>query len=275
MRSPKEGPLAVLRVALLVSLVSSVVVAATAVGLQPMQQENRRLDREHQLLAIVGLDDGLLSAEQTSAVFEERMTPRLVDLETGEYLDAPPGQASFDPLTWDGAQAAINPDWSRALERDEDIAGLQRRERYAVVYKLMDGDKIEALILPVRGYGLWSTLYGFLAIEGDLNTVRGLRFYEHKETPGLGGEVDNPRWRAQWRGKSLFGDDEGGDRGAVKLRISKAGAGDEGENSRWQVDALAGATLTTNGVNDMIRFWLGPLGFGPYLDRLRKEGGAS
>lgn len=273
MRSPKEGPLAVLRVALLVSLVSSVVVAATAVGLRPIQQENRRLDREHQLLAIVGLDDGSLTAEQTSAVFAERMTPRLVDLETGEYLDAPPGETSFDPLTWDGAHTAMNPDWSRPLTRDEDIAGLQRRERYAVVYKLMDGEQIEALILPVRGYGLWSTLYGFLAIDADLNTVRGLRFYEHKETPGLGGEVDNPRWRAQWPGKRLFGDD-----GALKLRVGKSGvssADGAGESKRWQVDALAGATLTSNGVNSMIRFWLGPLGYGPYLDSLRQDGGAS
>jgi len=270
MRSHKEGPLSVLRVALLVSLVSSVVVAATAVGLQPMQQENRRRDREHQLLAIVGLDNDLLSDEQTSKLFRERIAPRLVDLETGDYLATPPGEAGFDPLTWEGARAAVNPAWSRRLTREEDIAGLQRRERYAVVYTLMQGEQVETLILPVRGYGLWSTLYGFLAIDADLNTVRGLRFYEHKETPGLGGEVDNPRWQAKWPGKRVFGED-----GAVKLRVGKAGGAGSDENSRWRVDALAGATLTSDGVNAMIRFWLGPTGYGPYLQTLRQSGSAS
>jgi Na+-transporting NADH:ubiquinone oxidoreductase subunit C len=73
-----------------------------------------------------------------------------------------------------------------------------------VVYKLMKGERVEALILPVRGYGLWSTLYGFLAVDADLNTVLGLRFYQHAETPGLGGEVDNPRWKALWPGQAPF-----------------------------------------------------------------------
>ena len=270
MSSPKDSPLSVLRVALLVSLLSSVVVAATAVGLLPMQQENRRRDREHQLLAIVGLDDASLSAEQTSKLFRERITPHLVDLDTGEYLTAPPGEGEFDPLTWEGARAAVNPAWSRRLTSEEDFAGLQRRERYAVVYMLMQGKQIETLILPVRGYGLWSTLYGFLAVDGDLNTVRGLRFYDHKETPGLGGEVDNPRWQAKWPGKRVFGDD-----GAVKLRVGKPGGTDTAENSRWHVDALAGATLTSDGVDAMIRFWLGPTGYGPYLQNLRQSGSAS
>ena len=270
MRSPREKPLAVLRAALLVSLVSSVVVAATAVGLKPMQQENRRLDREHQLLAIVGLDDGALSAAQTTALFQQRITPGLVDLETGEYLAAPPGHAGFDPLTWEGARAASDPALSRELTRAEDVAGLQRRERYTVVYKVMQGEQIESLILPVRAYGLWSTLYGFLAIDADLNTVRGLRFYEHKETPGLGGEVDNPRWRAQWPGKRLFDDD-----GALQLRVAKPGGQGGEQNPRARVDALAGATLTSNGINNMIRFWLGPLGYGPYLQRLRQTENSS
>ena len=129
----------------------------------------------------------------------------------------------------------------------------------------MQGERVDALILPVRGYGLWSTLYGFLAVDADLNTVLGLRFYQHAETPGLGGEVDNPRWKALWPGKRLFDSD-----GQLRLRVGKAG-GDE-QDSRWRVDALAGATLTSNGVNNMIRFWLGPQGYGPYLKRLRQEG---
>ncbi|ACV37662.1 Na(+)-translocating NADH-quinone reductase subunit C [Accumulibacter sp.] len=261
----RETPLAVLRIALLVSLVCSMVVAGSAVGLKSMQLENRRVDRERHLLAIVGLHDRALSATEVAERFRERITPHLVDLDTGAYVASPPGHDRFDPLTWEGSRAATDPVLSRALSRSEDIAGIQRRERYAVVYKLMTGERVDALILPVRGYGLWSTLYGFLAVDADLDTVLGLRFYQHAETPGLGGEVDNPRWKALWPGKRLFDTD-----GQLRLRVGKA-SGDS-EDSRWRVDALAGATLTSNGVNNMIRFWLGPQGYGPYLRRLRQEG---
>ncbi|MDR1351193.1 MAG: NADH:ubiquinone reductase (Na(+)-transporting) subunit C, partial [Zoogloeaceae bacterium] len=123
---------------------------------------------------------------------------------------------------------------------------------------------LEALILPIRGYGLWSTLYGFLALKPDLNTVIGLGFYQHGETPGLGGEVDNPKWKSLWPGKTLFDAD-----GKPNIQIIKGGVDKTNPAAGHQVDALAGATLTTNGVDHLLHFWLGEQGFGPYLARLR------
>ena len=89
-------------------------------------------------------------------------------------------------------------------------------------------------------------------------TVRGLTYYKHGETPGLGGEVDNQLWKAKWPGKEVYDSDWN-----VKVEVTKSVTDDT-----CQVDALSGATLTSNGVTNMLRFWLGSKGFGPYLQQL-------
>ena len=113
------------------------------------------------------------------------------------------------------------------------------------------------IVLPIKGYGLWSTLYGFLALDKDAVTVRGITYYQHGETPGLGGEVDNPTWKAKWPGRKAY--DESW---APALRVIKGQAGPP-SSSPHQVDGLSGATITSRGVNDMINFWLGESGFAP------------
>jgi Na+-transporting NADH:ubiquinone oxidoreductase subunit C len=120
------------------------------------------------------------------------------------------------------------------------------------------------LVLPIQGLGLWSTLYGFLAIDADGNTIRGITYYQHAETPGLGGEVDNPRWKSLWPGRKIYDD------GEPAIQVIKGAAGPPAQDP-YRVDGLSGATLTSNGVTFMLEFWLGPNGFGPYLDRLREE----
>src|SRR5690606_17188592 len=114
----------------------------------------------------------------------------------------------------------------------------------AEVYLVNDAQgQLERIILPVHGYGLWSTLYGFMALESDLNTVVGLGFAEHGETPGLGGEVDNPSWKAKWPGKKVYKD------GEVELGLIKGTVDPSSANADWQVDGLSGATLTSNEVS--------------------------
>ncbi|HEX7720386.1 MAG TPA: Na(+)-translocating NADH-quinone reductase subunit C, partial [Woeseiaceae bacterium] len=179
---------------------------------------------------------------------------RVVDLSSGEYKD------DLNPVTFDPLKAAKDPKTSAALKGSEDLALIKRREQFTTVYMVEKDGQLESLILPIRGYGLWSTLHGFLAIQSDLNTVVGLGFYQHAETPGLGGEVDNPKWKGLWPGKTLFDDS-----GKPVIRVSK---GDEPSDHR--VDALAGATLTSNGVDRLLQFWLGEQGFGPYLAKLRQ-----
>jgi Na+-transporting NADH:ubiquinone oxidoreductase subunit C len=133
----------------------------------------------------------------------------------------------------------------------------------APVYLVRNGGQLEQVILPIEGAGLWATMYGFLAVESDGNTVRGLRFYAHGETPGLGDQVDKAAWREQWQGKKLYGPD-----GLPRIEIVK---GPAPQNSEYEIDGLAGATLTGRGVSIFVRHWIGDEGYGPYLKSLSKQ----
>lgn len=259
--SNKESTGRTLLVALLVSLVASVFVAGAAVALKPVQIENRLLDKQRSILAIAGLDQTKLSSREVNVLFNSRIKARVVDLSTGDYND------TLDPFSFDPLKAAKDPKTSTALSGSEDIALIKRREQFTTVYMVEQDGKLESLILPIRGYGLWSTLHGFLAVKPDLNTVVGLGFYQHAETPGLGGEVDNPKWKGIWPGKTLFDD-----KGKPIIRIVKGGVDPSNPDSAHQVDALAGATLTSRGVDRLLQFWLGEQGFGPYLAKLRQQG---
>jgi Na+-transporting NADH:ubiquinone oxidoreductase subunit C len=125
---------------------------------------------------------------------------------------------------------------------------------------------VEKLILPIYGKGLWSTLYGFLALEKDLKTVSGITFYQHGETPGLGGEVDNPNWKGKWQGKQAF--DDSGD---VIIKVIKGAVIPGAPDADHQIDGLSGATLTARGVDNLVQFWLGENGYGPYLQQIRED----
>ncbi|WP_417788329.1 Na(+)-translocating NADH-quinone reductase subunit C [Stutzerimonas xanthomarina] len=258
MSSQKESTVRTLIVALLVCLVCSVFVAGAAVALRPTQLENRQLDKQRSILAIAGLGEAGISGAEVKALYKERIVAKLVNLETGKFSD------EFDPNTFDPLVAAKDPQLSDALPSEQDIASIKRREKFSVVYIVETEGELDTLVLPVRGYGLWSTLYGFLALQEDLNTVAGLGFYQHGETPGLGGEVDNPKWRSLWNGKKLYKED-----GELAIQVVKGGVDPQSPKADHQVDALAGATLTSNGVNNLLHFWLGENGFGPFIANLR------
>ncbi len=239
-------------VALSLCVVCSVVVSTAAVMLKPMQEQNVAEDRERNILAAAGMYEEGVDIETQFA----QISARAVDLRSGEFVD-------IDPESINQLEAVRDNALSDALESDEDIARLGRREHTAVVYIVGDSEKPDVVILPVRGAGLWGPMYGFLALEQDLNTVVGLGFFQHKETPGLGGEVDNPRWKRLWPGKRAF--DEDGD---LAITIIKGVADRGGPNIDYQVDGLSGSTLTSRGVNNLVRFWLSDNGFGPFLDNL-------
>ncbi|MBL4611230.1 Na(+)-translocating NADH-quinone reductase subunit C [Halopseudomonas sp.] len=253
MSSKRESVSRTIMVALLVCLVCSVVVSVAAVALKPVQITNQLLDKKRNILSIAGLlEEGVSVDEQF-----KKVTARLVDLRTGEFTDA------MDPLTYDQQKASKEPALSQQLEGPEDIASIRRRAHYATVYMVEDEEGIETVILPIHGYGLWSTLYGFIALEGDLETVVGLGFYQHAETPGLGGEVDNPNWKQQWTGKVVY--DEQDD---VAIQVIKGSVDPGMKDAEHKIDGLAGATLTSRGVEKLVQFWMGENGFRPFLDKL-------
>lgn len=244
-----------IRVALILCVVCSVVVSAAAVFLRPAQQANKALDRKTNILAAAGL---LESGRDVEEQFANVLT-RAVDMETGKFTDA------VDVGSYDQRKAGKDPDLSVPLNDEQDLAKISRKPKVALVYVVEKEGDIDKVILPIKGYGLWSTLYGFIALEGDLNTVAGLGFYEHAETPGLGGEVDNPLWKEKWVGKKVYGSD-----GDTALSVVKGAVDPSRPAAIHQIDGLSGATLTSRGVHNLIQFWLGEQGFAPFLAKLKR-----
>jgi Na+-transporting NADH:ubiquinone oxidoreductase subunit C len=237
-------------VAVSICLVASMVVSAAAVSLRPLQEVNKLKDKQINILQVAGLYEPGSNVAEAFKVFE----PQVLEIATGKFTD------KFDPATFDDRAAADDPETSIALT--DDPASIGRQSKYVTVYLLRNDDgSLDKVILPIHGYGLWSTLYGFIALEENGNDIFGLQFYSHGETPGLGAEVDNPRWKSQWNGKKLS--DDSGD---LLITVAKT-VPPEGEE--YHVDALAGATLTTVGVDNLVRFWMGEAGFAPFLENLK------
>ncbi len=245
-----------LLVVLVLCLVCSVVVAGSAVGLKSRQQEQKALDKQRNILDVAGLATPKMTGEEVKATFASRITPRLLDLKTGEMLDN-------DPAKFDHAAALRDPQQSIELAPDEDRAGIKRRTNIVEIYLVRDGqNKVQEVVLPVYGNGLWSMMYAFVSLQTDGRTVKGITYYDQGETPGLGGEIENPNWRAKFIGKKLLDDN-----GQPALRVVKGGAP---QGDRYAVDGLSGATLTSNGVQHTFDFWMGELGFGPFLKQVRE-----
>lgn len=255
MASKKDSITNVFTVAFLVCLVCAVVVSTAAVVLRPIQAENRQLDLRRNILSAAGLlQEGVSVQEQF-----EQVETRLVNLETGMFSN------EFDTANFNARDTIRDPALSSSIPSSDDIAGIKRREQYTEVYLINSANgELETLILPIRGYGLWSTMWGFIALEQDLNTIKGLGFYEHAETPGLGGEIDNPNWKSQFPGKEVYGDVNN-----VQLAVKKGTVNRSNEmESTHMVDGLSGATLTSRGVSNLFQFWLGDRGFKPFLKNL-------
>ena len=232
--------------------------ASAAVGLRPLQEANRAVDRKRHILYAAGLYDESRSIDELFAPIETRV----VDLATGRFVP----EDTIRPESYQQLKAALSDDNGRPLSSDEDIARLRRLEKYSLVYLVKHGEEIRQVVLPVRGKGLWSTMYAYVAVDSDLTTIRGISFYEHGETPGLGGEIENTAWQDGWRGKKIYTDN-----GSVGINVAKTKA--PAEDAGYHIDGLSGATLTTIGVDNLMEFWFGAQGFKPFFTQLKKKDG--
>lgn len=238
-------------VAVALCLCASMFVSAASVALRPLQAANALRDKQVNILQVAGIYEPGIDVSEAFQAFEAHV----LELETGEFADD-----RFDVTTFDDRAAADDPALSVALT--DDPASIGRQSRYMTIYLLRDdAGALDKVVMPIHGYGLWSTLYGFIALEENGNDIFGLQFYQNAETPGLGGEVDNPRWKQLWHEKKLF-DEEG----ELQITVAKSPppAGEE-----HFIDALAGATLTSRGIDNLVRFWLGEAGYEPFLDNLK------
>lgn len=256
----KSDALKTLFVAAILCMVCSVLVSGAAVVLKPNQERNKALDVKKNLLLASGLIEEPVTKEEIEEAYAQ-IKAEIIDLETGEVAE------NIEPSTYDQSKAAKDTKTNVSIQPGDDAAGIKVRAKYAPVYKYIKDDKVEMVVLPVHGKGLWSTMYGFVALAADIQTIKGLGFYAHGETPGLGGEIDNPKWQALWMGKKVYDEDFN-----VKVQVVKGSVSESTPGSEYKIDGLAGATITSNGVTGMMRYWLGDNGFGPYLQKVRDEG---
>jgi Na+-transporting NADH:ubiquinone oxidoreductase subunit C len=263
-------------VALALCLVGAVVVSGSAVILRPLQQWNKAKDEKVNILEVAGLYQPGMDVDTVFGNIETR----IIDLANGDYTDF------LDAKTFDQWKAAKDPSLSDPIPAAQDIASIKRRPKFAKVYLVKQDGQLKNVILPVNGYGLWSTMFGFIALEADGQTVLGLNLYDQAETPGLGGEVVNPKWKALWKGKKVYNfsgkevhesnlSEKGQtiDVGEVALGLVKGSVDPSKPGSEYQVDALAGATLTSRGVSNLVQYWMGKDGYGIYLAKLRSGRG--
>ena len=244
-------------VAVLLCLVCSLFVSSAATLLKSTQLSNKLVDKRSNILVAAGID---VEGKDINSLFEVIET-KVVDLASGEY------SSEVDPLLFDQLKAARDDAYRVELSSQEDIATLGGRSTLANVYLLREGNEVSKYIFPIRGAGLWGTMYGFIALDSDAQTVSGIRFYEHKETPGLGGEIENTKWQASWHGKKVYDST-----GEVALRVIKGNANTTDPAFANKIDGLAGATLTSNGVSNMLMFWLDDNGYGHYLRKVHSVG---
>lgn len=258
-----NNPLYIIGFAGAVCVVCSLLVSGSATLLKERQLTNAQLDKQRKVLDVSGLvEPGTrLPRGEVDALFENRIKVKFVELSTGALAE----EGRFDAAVYNPKRALKDP--ALSVEAKANTAGVSRVPLYGMIYEVYAEDgTLDRLVLPVQGKGLWSTLYGFVALGSDGTTIRGLTFYSHGETPGLGGEVDNPSWKAKWPDRKVF-DDEW----KLVIKVIKGPAGPP-EEDPYRVDGLSGATITSNGVTNLLRFWFGEQGFGPFLAQRRTAG---
>lgn len=242
-----------------VCLVCSVFVCLSAVLLKDMQESNKRVDQQKNVLKAAGLIDANETIDNGEVAKRyEAIKPLVIDLKTGSV------KSDVDATAVDMRAAVADSELSRSVDSND--AKVLRVPNTALVYQVMEEGKVKMLVLPVSGKGLWSTMHGFLALDVDTTTVRGVSFYEHGETPGLGGEVENPRWTGLWKDRKVYND-----QWEPAFAVLKGPAKSPTEQPH-NVDGLSGATLTCKGVTGLVNFWIGQDGFGPFLKKFREGG---
>ena len=210
-----------------VCVACSIALSATSSLLKARQDREVELDRRMNVLKALGVQladaqGKRISGDEVEKIFADHITEVVLDAATGKVL---PGVTS----------SQITPD---------ELAHKLKLPLY--IWK--DGGEISKYAFPVSGKGLWSTIYGYLALDRDLSTVIGITFYRHGETPGLGGEISTDKFQAEFKGKKVF---ENGK--LLRLEVVKGKVADKyPDGNDHAVDGISGATLTGKGLNHFI-----------------------
>lgn len=268
--SSQSSTIKTLTVATLLCIVCATLVSSISVSLKERQLTNKDIDKKRNILLCAGLIEKDATIDDVTKAYS-KITPKIVDVKAGEIRDnfnpyTGEEDANFDASTYDQLKASKDPALNTDVE-DHKGSQIKVRAKYALVYLVKENEKVTQIILPIKSYGLWSTMLGFLALDTDTTTIKGFAYYEHGETPGLGGEVDNPNWKSQWPNKKAFDENW-----APAIHVIKGKVNPQRKGSEYQIDGLSGATITSNGISTSLEYWLSEGGFGLFLKKIREKG---
>lgn len=241
---PNESRTKTILMAFLVSGICAVFVSVATVVLRPIQTANRAAEEQARIADLVSGIPGM------SALLAEsggELSTVVVDLATGRAA------SDVTPATLDAA-LSDQANWT-TLDPGADLAGLGQRPDYAQIFLLRDGDDVSLALLPMTGQGYGGRIDAILALGGDMNTIAGVAVTGHSETPGLGGRIEESSWQASFPGTEVS--DASGE---IRFEVARGPA-----STVYEVDGITGATRTGSGVTRMVRFWLGPDGYGPLI----------
>lgn len=251
---PNDDRIKIFGVAVLTAVISSVVVSTTYVSLKPLQDAHLQAELDARMASMIDALPGMRDVMRAQGI--DALETRVVDLAAGTVA------RGVDASNLDVQAATSDPERSVLIPPEMDIAQLKRRSKLAPVHLLERDGKVLLVVLPVSGSGYQSTLRALLALEADLRTIAALVITEQGETPGLGARIEDPSWQALWPGKTVADED-----GKIVVEVVRGNA-----TELHEIDGISGATITGNGVTNMLRYWLGEHGFGPFLSNLRQGG---
>jgi Na+-transporting NADH:ubiquinone oxidoreductase subunit C len=250
-QAPTESVTRTMLIAVSVALFCSAMVSGAVYLLRPLQAAYASLERNETILRAAGQLPSDTSDRAIINAYLE-LDARVVDLTSGISTSTLNGHA-YDH--W--APTGVDTD-PTIMEMDS--VGLSTLPRYVPIYIVSGPTGIERLVLPLHGRGMWSMLLGYVALEPDLQTIATLAFYKHGETPGIGDRILDDTWLQSWQGKRLYDSS-----GAVQIRMDA----NKNTPAQYRVDAITGATVTSQAVARMVAFWAAA--YAPLLRQLSNE----
>ena len=196
--------------ALGICLVCSVLLSGLAAGLKKIQTANREFDVKRNIVKAFGVDIGVLSKNEIEEKYSTHISKNTIDLDNEIIFGDGKPYSQINVFSW-----------------KDDVNA--KPSKYA---------------FPIAGKGLWSVLYGYLAIDADIETIVGISFYAHKETPGLGAEIEKAWFQDQFKDKKIYENGQVAD-----FKVTKPGLA----NNEYSVDGISGSTITSKGVEILLK----------------------
>lgn len=235
--------------AAILTVVLGALLSMASVGLGPLQKEQVDLDNKKKILgAVMDVEEGV----DVLSIYDKRIKSFVVDIE-GNVLDSKVTDEMFI-----AEQINVSKEFK-----------IPASERKFPVFKFMseeNPDKVEAYIIPMNGNGLWNEISGFVALETDLETIKGVVFDHVGETPGLGARITDEGVQNRYVGKKIYSD--AGE--LLSVQMVKGETNNPSLYDEYHVDGMSGATMTANGVNDMLSNYFGY--YQAYFEKVKKEG---